>query len=64
MHESIKLNEEFVGIDNNTKNFLRAYKLKIIEFYKFLNMKEELFFLQNYDIDNKKLYQKAIEELN
>ena len=64
MHESIKRNKEFVGIDNNTKNFLRAYKSKIVEFYKFLNMKEELFFLQNYDIDNKKLYQKAIEELN
>lgn len=64
MHESIKLNQEFIGIDNNTKNFYKAYKLKIIEFYILLNMYEELLFLQNYDIDNKKFYQDAMEKLN
>ena len=64
MHESIELNKEFIGIDNNTKNFFKAYKLNIIEFYLILDMYEELLFLKNYDIDSKKFYKEAMDKLN
>tara|TARA_B110000116_G_scaffold257492_1_gene257686 strand:+ start:407 stop:1255 length:849 start_codon:yes stop_codon:yes gene_type:complete len=63
MHESIELNNEFIGIDNHTKNFFRAYSKDIAKHYYQIEFKTGLEFLSSYDIDNKNLYQDYINML-
>ena len=63
LHNAIKLNSEFIGIDNNTINFFKAFREEIIQYYVSINFKEGLTFLSEYDIDNKSSYLKAIESL-
>ena len=60
MHEAIESNNDFIGIDNNTKNFLKAYSRNIAEYYFKLKFKDGLIYLINYDIDNKDLYEDYI----
>ena len=62
-HESIKSNSDFIGIDNNTKNFLNAYCNDIADYYLKVEFEEGLEYLINYDIDNKQIYQEAIDML-
>ena len=64
MHEQIKLNNDFIGIDTNTLNFFKAYHKDIINYYKKISFIEGLEYLKLYDIDNKPIYQEAIEFLN
>ena len=64
MHEQIKLNNNFIGIDTNTINFLKAYHKDIINYYKKISFIEGLEYLKGYDIDNKTAYQEALEALN
>ena len=64
MHEQIKLNNDFIGIDTNTLNFFKAYHKDIINYYKKISFIEGLAYLKLYDIDNKPIYQEAIEFLN
>ena len=61
MHEAIESNNDFIGIDNNTKNFLKAYSKKIAEHYFSLKFKEGLAYLINYDTDNKDIYEDYIK---
>ena len=63
MQESIESNNDFIGIDNHTKNFLKAYSNEIAEYYYRIQFMDGLVFLSNYDIDNKVLYQKFIAML-
>ena len=63
MHESVESNNDFIGIDNNTKNFLKAYCNNIAEYYFEIEFKEGLEYLLDYDIDNKEIYQKFINML-
>tara|TARA_B100000131_G_scaffold315277_1_gene353414 strand:+ start:345 stop:1196 length:852 start_codon:yes stop_codon:yes gene_type:complete len=63
LHNAIELNSNFIGIDNNTINFFKAFSKNIIQYYSTLNFKEKLSFLSEYDIDNKALYLRAIEQL-
>ena len=63
MHESIELNNEFIGIDNHTKNFFRAYSKDIAKHYYQIEFKTGLEFLSSYDIDNKNIYQDYINML-
>ena len=63
MHESIESNNDFIGMDNHTKNFLRAYSNEIAEYYYKIQFIDGLVFLSSYDIDNKALYQKFITML-
>jgi len=62
-HESLQSNNDFIGIDNNTKNFLKAYSNNIADYYSKIDFKEGLQYLINYDIDNKQIYQKAIDSI-
>ena len=64
MHEQIKLNNDFIGIDTNTLNFFKAYHKDVINYYKKISFIEGLEYLKLYDIDNKPIYQEAIEFLN
>ncbi len=63
-HSAIKLNSEFIGTDNNTINFFKAFAGEIIKYYSIINFKEGLTFLSEYDIDNKYLYKDALKLLN
>ena len=63
LHNAIKLNSDFIGIDNNTINFFKAFREEIIQYYVSIHFKEGLTFLSEYDIDNKSSYLKAIESL-
>ena len=63
MHESIESNNDFIGIDNNTKNFFKAYSNNIAEYYFEIEFREGLEYLLDYDIDNKEIYQKFINIL-
>ena len=63
MHESIELNNEYIGIDNHTKNFFRAYSKSISKYYYNIEFKTGLEFLSGYDIDNKKIYEQQIKSL-
>jgi len=63
MHESIESNNDFIGIDNNTKNFLKTYSKNIAEYYFQLEFKEGLTYLINYDIENKDIYKNYIKML-
>ena len=63
LHNAIKLNSEFIGIDNNTINFFKAFTKELIQYYSIVNFKEGLTFLSEYDIDNKSSYLEAIESL-
>ena len=63
LHESIESNNDFIGIDNNTKNFLKAYCNNIAEYYFEIEFKVGLEYLADYDIDNKETYQKFINML-
>ena len=63
MHEAIESNNDFIGIDNNTKNFLKAYSKNIAEHYFELKFKEGLTYLFNYDVDNKDIYEDYIKKL-
>ena len=64
MHRQIELNNNFIGMDTNTLNFLKAYHKDIINYYKKIYFIEGLEYLKLYDIDNKPTYQDAIESLN
>lgn len=63
-HNAVKLNSEFIGMDNNTINFFRAFAKNLVVFYSELSFKEGLIFLSEYDIDNKSLYKNALNNLN
>tara|TARA_Y100000768_G_scaffold378016_1_gene351927 strand:- start:4983 stop:5834 length:852 start_codon:yes stop_codon:yes gene_type:complete len=63
-HNAVKLNSEFIGMDNNTINFFRAFAKNLVVFYSELSFKEGLIFLSEYDIDNKSLYKNALNDLN
>ncbi len=63
-HNALKLNSEFMGMDNNTINFFRAFAKNLVVFYSELSFKEGLIFLSEYDIDNKSLYENALKNLN
>jgi hypothetical protein len=63
MHEAIESNSDFIGIDNNTKNFLKAYCKNIAEYYFKLKFKDGLVYLINYDTDNKDIYEDYIKML-
>ena len=63
-HNAVKLNSEFIGMDNNTINFFRAFAKNLVVFYSELSFKEGLIFLSEYDIDNKSLYENALNNLN
>ena len=62
-HNALKLNSEFIGTDNNTINFFKAFTKEIIEYYSVIDFQEGLIFLSEYDIDNKSLYIDAIKLL-
>ena len=64
MHEQIKLNNDFIGIDTNTLIFFKAYCNEVIDYYKKISFIEGLEYLKSYDIDNKILYEEAIFLLN
>ena len=64
MHEQIQLNNNFIGIDTNTLNFFKAYHKDIMNYYKKISFTEGLNYLKSYDIDNKSIYQEAIDILN
>ena len=61
MHEAIESNNDFIGIDNNTKNFLKAYSKKIAEHYFKLKFKKGLEYLVSYDTNNKDIYEDYIK---
>tara|TARA_Y100000768_G_scaffold67869_1_gene47518 strand:+ start:1628 stop:2173 length:546 start_codon:yes stop_codon:yes gene_type:complete len=63
-HNALKLNSEFIGMDNNTINFFRAFAKDLVLYYSELNFKEGLVFLSKYDIDNKSLYKNALNNLD
>ena len=63
-HNAVNLNSEFIGMDNNTINFFRAFAKNLVVFYSELSFKEGLIFLSEYDIDNKSLYKNALNNLN
>ena len=63
-HNALKLNSEFIGMDNNTINFFRAFAKDLAVFYSHISFKEGLIFLSEYDIDNKSIYKNALNNLN
>ena len=63
LHQSIISNDNFIGIDNNTKNFFNAYSKDLSKYYSEINFKEGLKYLTSYDIDNKLIYQNALDSL-
>ena len=63
MHESIELNNDFIGIDNHTKNFFKAYSKDIANFYFKAAFEDGLTYLINYDTENKDIYKEYIEIL-
>ena len=63
-HNAVKLNSNFIGTDNNTLNFFKAFAKVIVEYYSTIDFEEGLIFLSEYDIDNKSLYIESIKSLN
>ena len=63
MHEEIESNNDFIGMDNNTKNFLKAYSENIAEYYFQLEFRQGLAYLINYDTENKDIYEDYIKML-
>tara|TARA_B100000427_G_C15494880_1_gene589357 strand:+ start:84 stop:920 length:837 start_codon:yes stop_codon:yes gene_type:complete len=63
MHEEIESNNDFIGMDNNTKNFLKAYSKNIAEYYFQLEFRQGLAYLINYDTENKDIYEDYIKML-
>ena len=63
-HNALKLNSEFIGLDNNSINFFKAFAKDLAVFYSQINFKEGLIFLSEYDIDNKSIYKNALNNLN
>ena len=63
LHTAIKANNSFIGIDNNTINFFKAYSGEIVTYYSKINFTVGLEFLSQYDTNNKSIYLNALKSL-
>ena len=61
MHEAIELNNDFIGIDNHSKNFFKAYCKDISNFYFQIEFEDGLRYLINYDTENKDIYKEMLK---
>ena len=63
LQEAIIKNDNFIGLDNNTKNFFNAYSREISKYYYSIKYKDGLKYLSSYNAENKTIYQSALDTL-